>query len=273
MSRASEEFTGHVVWVTGAASGIGASISDAFAASGAEVAAIDINEQGLDQLRDRVAGDAITPAVCDISAWEETRAACERLIDGLGPPSVVVANAGISPAAWVSVDKLDPGDWLRVLSVNLTGAFHIAKAACRHLCKTAPSSLLFTSSASGLGAGPGGAAYYASKHGVIGLMRTMANELGRDGVRVNALCPGWVNTPMLEEDIAESGGSRETEIALRVKQHLLPQLVEPEDVAQAALFLASPAGSAITGVAMPVDAGILEQRQWIYRSWFAATEE
>jgi len=101
----------------------------------------------------------------------------------------------------------------------------------------------------------------------------MANELGAAGVRVNALCPGWVNTPMLDEDIAESGGDRDTEVAIRTRQHLLPGLVEPEDVAAAALFLASPAASRMTGVALPVDAGMMQQRQWFSRAWHTADAE
>jgi NAD(P)-dependent dehydrogenase (short-subunit alcohol dehydrogenase family) len=259
-------FAGQVVWITGAASGIGAHLSTRFAAAGATVAALDVDQAGLDALCGQSQG--ISAVTVDVGSWEATSASCERLVDDLGPPRVAVANAGIAPA-WVPVIDADPAEWSRVIEVNLTGAFHIAKAASRHLRETAPSSLLFTSSVMGLGAGPGGAAYQASKHAVVGLMRTLANELGPDGVRVNALCPGWVNTPMLDADIAEADGDRDAEISLRVRNHLLPRLIEPEDVAEVALFLASPAGAVITGISLPVDAGMLEERQWTVQgsSW------
>ena len=115
------------------------------------------------------------------------------LRERLGPASVVVANAGIVLTGDHVVD-LDPAEWRRVIEVNLTGAFLTAKAAIPQLREAGGGSLILISSVCGLTTSPGYGAYNASKHGVIGLMRTLANELARDGVTVNAICPGWVRT-------------------------------------------------------------------------------
>jgi len=141
--------------------------------------------------------------------------------------------------------------------VNLSGVFHTAKAAIPQLREAGRGSLVLISSTAGLGAGPGYAAYYSSKHGVIGLMRTLANELAGEEIRVNAVCPGWVDTPMVDEQAADLGLSREAAAELFTADHLIKRLVTPDEVSDAVLWLASPQASMVTGVALPVDGGLL----------------
>jgi NAD(P)-dependent dehydrogenase (short-subunit alcohol dehydrogenase family) len=261
--NAAEPLAGKVAWVTGAGSGIGAAIAAGFVAAGATVVAIDRNADKLTALAERH-GDAVATATVDVTSLEQLAGAAAEAVERLGPPHAVMANAGIAPV-WNGVAEADEGEWREVIDINLTGAFLTAKVAAPLLLRSVPSTLLFTSSVMGLGAGPGGVAYHASKHGVIGLMRSVAAELSPAGVRVNALCPGWVETPMLDEDIAEAGGDRKEEVALRASQHLIPDLIQPQDVAAAAVFLCSDAAGRLTGVALPVDGGMLEQRQWVSR--------
>jgi NAD(P)-dependent dehydrogenase (short-subunit alcohol dehydrogenase family) len=155
------------------------------------------------------------------------------------------------------VEQLDPSDWARVVAVNLTGAFHTAKAAIPQLREVGGGSLVLISSTAGLGAGPGYAAYYSSKHGVIGLMRTLANELAGDGIRVNAVCPGWVDTGMVDSQAADAGLTREEAAKLFTGDHLIQRLIRPDEISDAVLWLASPHAAMVTGVALPVDGGHL----------------
>ena len=249
---------GAVAWVTGAASGMGARHVERLAAAGASVGCIDRYEDGLNVLVDRIKGNGGTAegVVADVSHWSDVSAAADALKRALGPARVVVANAGIVPSGDF-VEHLDPSEWERVLAVNLSGVFHTAKAAIPQLREAGSGSLVLISSTAGLGAGPGYAAYYSSKHGVIGLMRTLANELAGEEIRVNAVCPGWVDTPMVDEQAADLGLSRDAAANLFTADHLIQRLVTPDEVSDAVLWLASPQSSMVTGVALPVDGGLL----------------
>ena len=249
---------GAVAWVTGAASGMGARHVERLAAAGASVGCIDRDEDGLNVLVDRIKGNGGTAegVVADVSHWSDVSAAAAALKRALGPARVVVANAGIVPSGDF-VEHLDPSEWERVLAVNLSGVFHTAKAAIPQLREAGSGSLVLISSTAGLGAGPGYAAYYSSKHGVIGLMRTLANELAGEEIRVNAVCPGWVDTPMVDEQAADLGLSRDAAANLFTADHLIQRLVTPDEVSDAVLWLASPQSSMVTGVALPVDGGLL----------------
>ena len=249
---------GAVAWVTGAASGMGARHAERLAAVGAAVGCIDREEDGLAAVVERIraSGGTGEAAVADVSRWDEVSDAARRLKRALGPATVAVANAGIVPGG-AFVEQLDPSEWERVLAVNLSGVFHTAKAAIPQLREAGGGSLVLISSTAGLGAGPGYAAYYSSKHGVIGLMRTLANELAGEEIRVNAVCPGWVDTPMVDEQAADLGLSREAAAELFTADHLIKRLVTPDEVSDAVLWLASPQASMVTGVALPVDGGLL----------------
>jgi NAD(P)-dependent dehydrogenase (short-subunit alcohol dehydrogenase family) len=249
---------GAVAWVTGAAGGMGARHAQRLAAAGAAVGCIDRDQDGLAAVVERIraSGGTAEAAVADVSRWDEVSDAAGRLKRALGPARVAVANAGIVPGG-AFVEHLDPSEWERVLAVNLSGVFHTAKAAIPQLREAGGGSLVLISSTAGLGAGPGYAAYYSSKHGVIGLMRTLANELAGEEIRVNAVCPGWVDTPMVDEQAADLGLSREAAAELFTADHLIKRLVTPDEVSDAVLWLASPQASMVTGVALPVDGGLL----------------
>lgn len=249
------------VWVTGAASGMGASHARAFARAGDRVGCWDLPGEKLEALvaeLEAEGADAVAVAA-DVSSWDQVKSAAAELREKLGPADVVVANAGILATGEQLVD-VDPADWQRVIDVNLTGVFHTAKAAVPQLRDTGGGSLILISSIMGITASPGFAAYNAAKHGVIGLMRTLANELGDDAITVNAICPGWVRTPMLEGslDELEPGDSVDSLTAM----NLIDRLVEPEEVTDAVLWLASPGSRMVTGVALPVEGGLMESRNW-----------
>jgi NAD(P)-dependent dehydrogenase (short-subunit alcohol dehydrogenase family) len=239
---------------------MGASHARRFAAMGDRVGCWDLQAEPLNELVEeiRTSGGEAEPAVADVSDWASVTECAAELREALGPASVVVANAGIILTGEY-VSDLDPAEWRRVLDVNLTGAFHTAKAAIPQLRETKDAALILISSVCGLTTSPGYVAYNASKHGVIGLMRTLANELGPDGITVNAVCPGWVRTPMLDQSVEQDTGAEGDPDAF-ARMHLIERLIEPEEVTEAVVWLASPGARMVTGVALPIDGGLLESR-------------
>jgi NAD(P)-dependent dehydrogenase (short-subunit alcohol dehydrogenase family) len=254
--------SGRTVWITGAANGMGASHARRFAAAGDSVGCIDVEAESLARVVAgiRVDGGTAEAAIADVSAWESMQGAAADLRERLGPASVVVANAGVVPSG-EHVAELEPDAWRRVIEVNLTGAFLTAKAAIPQLREAGGGSLVLISSICGLTASAGFGAYNASKHGVIGLMRTLANELAADGITVNAVCPGWVRTRMLDVSV-EAADTPEGELAAFVAMNLIERLVEPEEVTDAVVWLASSGARMVTGTTLPVDGGLMEKRAW-----------
>ena len=229
------------VWVTGAASGMGEAHARRFAAMGDRVACWDVDEGRLGRLvaEIREADGSAEPVVADISDWPEVERAASRLRDQLGPAQVVIANAGIFPTG-EHLEQVDPADFKRVIDVNLTGSFLTAKAAAPQLREAGGGRLILISSICGLTASAGFGAYNASKHGVIGLMRTLVHELAPDDVTVNAICPGWVRTPMFEGSF-EAVPEAERDLEAFTDMHLLDRLIEPEEITDVIVWLASSA--------------------------------
>ncbi|WP_211861197.1 SDR family NAD(P)-dependent oxidoreductase [Neoroseomonas soli] len=230
------------VLVTGGARGIGRAVADAFAARGARVCILD-----RDTVPDtpegwlRVAGN-----VADAAEVEAAFAAMDAAWGGV---DVALANAGFSmntPTLDLSVE-----DWRRTVDVNLTGAFLTAQAAGRRMVRDGAGLILFTSSLYGTIGGAERAAYCSTKAAVANLARSLACEWGPRGVRVNALAPGYTETTLVSDLVARG---RLDPAALTARAPLR-RLVQPEEVAALACFLASPAASAITGAVLPVDAG------------------
>lgn len=251
------------VWVTGAASGMGAAHARRFAEQGDRVGLWDVQAEALEAIAGEIrdGGGQAETVVADITDWDAVRAGAERLRERLGPAQVVVANAGVIGDG-TEISELEPDDWRQVIDVNLTGAFHTAKAAVPQLREAGgPRAMVLVSSICGLTASEGFGAYNASKHGVIGLMRTLAHELGPDGIRVNAVCPGWVNTPMLSASL-EDAEAEASDLSGFTSMNLIDRVIEPEEVTEAVAWLCSPAASAVTGVALPVDLGLMEERAW-----------
>ena len=250
-------FADRVVWVTGAASGIGTCIASRFAHLGARVGCIDANPSVVDVAEEIEAGGGVAAGViADVTDAQTVSSAARELESRLGPADVAVLGAGVAGSA-TPIAELDLAEWERVTAVNLTGLFVTMQAAIPQLRQAGNGSIVVIASAAGLAAGPGYAAYYASKHGAIGLMRTAANELGAEGIRVNAVCPGWVDTPMFEVQAAELGWDRERAAATFTGDQLIHRLIEPGEIADAVVWLASPRAAMVTGIALPVDGGLL----------------
>jgi NAD(P)-dependent dehydrogenase (short-subunit alcohol dehydrogenase family) len=250
------DFSGRRVLVTGASHGIGRAVAMAFAQAGAELAILSSTEDV------RAAGAAIAAAcgrpvraeICDIS----DRAAVRRVVGGLGPLDILVNNAGLERrtpmlASGEEVERT----FARIIEINVIGTYYVTREALPGM--PAGGSIVLTASIWGKSGAADFAAYVASKHANLGLMRVLAKELGPRGIRVNAVCPGWVRTRAalrsLSEVAAAAGVAEDTMLAEILAAQALPGLMEPEDVASLYLFLASDLAGNITGQAVNVDRG------------------
>ena len=268
---------GKVALITGGGRGQGRAHALALAREGADIAICDI-ATGSDPTTPyglAVAGDlARTKAdvealgrrcvavTADVTRFAELEAFVAATLERLGRIDVVVANAGIFSGG-VPSWELTEAQWDRMLEVNLKGVWLTCKAAVPHMLGQGSGSIVLTSSIGGLVGTPGMAHYVAAKHAVIGYMRSLANEVGAHGIRVNAICPGGVDNAMMNNPAMYAtmaggqGGDRETMLAAVAGISLLPGgMIENEDVAQAVVWLASEESRWVTGVALPVDAGI-----------------
>jgi SDR family mycofactocin-dependent oxidoreductase len=270
--------SGKVALVTGAARGQGRAHAVKLADEGASIVALDICRQipqitipmasraDLDETVRAVTerGARIIPFEADVRDQEAIDAAVDAAYAEFGAIDIVVANAGVT--RYTPANQISEDEFREILDVNLIGVWRTCKSvATRVIEARASASMILTSSIGGLKAGANLAHYSASKHGLIGLMRSLAKEYAPASIRVNAICPTNVNTPMLMAadtlrlfvpDEAEPSLEEFTEVARR--RHVLDvPWVEPEDIANAALFLACDEARYITGVALPVDAGAL----------------
>jgi NAD(P)-dependent dehydrogenase (short-subunit alcohol dehydrogenase family) len=245
-----------VAVITGAAQGIGRQVAEALAAQGYALVLADLREPA--ETLAAVLGSAEAVAVVgDVSAEEDVAALTGLVQKRFGRVDALVNNAGVSlltPAEETSAEQ-----WRRVLEVNLTGPFLLSRALGRLMLDAGSGSIVNIASIAGLHGIADRAAYNASKHGLIGLTRTLAAEWGGRGVRVNAVCPGWVKTEMDTADQA-SGGYSDADITDRVP---MGRFAAPGDIAAAVTFLADPARSGfINGVALPVDGGWTADASW-----------
>jgi NAD(P)-dependent dehydrogenase (short-subunit alcohol dehydrogenase family) len=246
------DFHGQVAVVTGASSGMGLDTVRAFAAAGAAVVLADINEDALRDATDELtaAGHQALGITCDVSDEAQVAALVERTVDAFGRLDMAFNNAGImispSDAADEPVESFD-----RVTAINLRGVWTCMKHELRQMRAQGSGAIVNCSSLGGLVGLPGRASYHATKHGVIGLTKSAALEYASRGIRINAVCPGTIETPMVTDMIAKG----ELDVPEAEANQPIGRLGRGDEIAAAVLWLCSPGASFVLGVALPVDGG------------------
>jgi SDR family mycofactocin-dependent oxidoreductase len=270
---------GKVAFITGAARGQGRSHAVRLAEEGADIIAVDLCGQigsvpyGMatpadlaETVKEVEALDRrIVASQADVRDYGAVKAALDEGVAQLGRLDIVSANAGIF--SFGTMEELEETQWQDMIDVNLTGVWHAAKAAIPHLRAAGGGSVILTSSTAGLKAIPNTGHYNAAKHGVVGLMRTLANELAPDFIRVNSVHPTAVDTDMIQNaatyalfapDLPEAERTREVAAERFGTLNLLPiPWVQARDISNAVLWLASDESRYVTGVTLPIDAGLL----------------
>jgi 3-hydroxybutyrate dehydrogenase len=235
--------------VTGAAGGIGRAIAARLEADGAQVLAVDLDPDG--------EGPGI-PFGADLTTHDGNRAAVDAAVERFGGLDAVVANAGFQHVA--PVEEFPEDAWDRLIALLLTSPFLLAKHAWGALRESESPRFIAIASAHALTASPFKAGYVAAKHGVLGLIKTLALEGAEDGILATAVCPGFVRTPLVESQIADQASAHDLaeervleEVVLA--PHAVKRLLEPDEVAEVVAFLVGPGGRGFTGVAVPMDLG------------------
>lgn len=248
--------------VTGSTSGIGQAIADAFAAEGMNVVLNGFgNADEIEAARAAMAdkhGVTVTYSGADMSKSAEIEAMIQQAVDDHGSLDVLVNNAGIQHVA--PIDEFPPEKWDAIIAINLSHAFHTTRCALPHMKKAGWGRIINIASIHGLIASPYKVGYVAAKHGIIGLTKTVALEVAQQGITVNAICPGYVKTPLVEAQIPETAKARgitEEEVIndVMLGPQYTKKFVGLDQLSAFAVFLASDAAASITGASLTMDGG------------------
>jgi NAD(P)-dependent dehydrogenase (short-subunit alcohol dehydrogenase family) len=247
-----------VALITGGGTGIGEAVAHRLAAEGCAVVVTGRRPGPIERVAAAIetGGGSALAISTDVADGAAVQAAVDTTVSRFGGLDIVVNNAGVGDSAPVMDET--PEGWDRTLRANLTGAFLVCRASLPHLIERR-GAIVNIASVNALVVGPGWASYCVSKAGLTMLTRSLAVDYGRQGVRANAVCPGWVRTPMGDEDMdrvaAANDITREEAYALSVKNTPLGRPATPQDVAEVVAFLAGPGAAYVTGVSIAVDGG------------------
>jgi NAD(P)-dependent dehydrogenase (short-subunit alcohol dehydrogenase family) len=247
---------GKVALITGGGSGIGRAAALLFGREGAKVLVADYDPEGGERTVKTIkeaGGNAMFHAA-DVSNPQDVDGLMHLVVETYGRLDCAFNNAGIE-GQMAATPECSLENWNRVIAINLTGVFLCMKYEIPLMLRHGGGSIVNTASAAGLVGLAGGPAYVAAKHGVTGLTKTAALEFAQQGIRVNAVCPGFIRTPMVER-VLDKGGLSEEQIFASEPMH---RMGKPEEIAEAVLWLCSGASSFVTGLPMPVDGGYVAQ--------------
>lgn len=247
-----ENYTAKVAFVTGAANGIGRATALAFAHEGANVVVADVSEQGNQETARMIEdlGGRVLAVKCDVTRTEDVKAALDKTIETFGRLDIAFNNAGVEQKK-AATAELEEEEWNRIVDINLRGVFLCMKYEIPLMLKQGGGAIVNTSSGAGVIGIKGGAAYTAAKHGVIGLTKSAALDYASQNIRVNAVCPGYIETPMMDRFTGGTSEGREKVIA----EEPIGRMGKPEEIANAVVWLCSDASSFAVGHALVVDGG------------------